>query len=131
MAAGFPGAVAAFDDSVRRIVVRQITQATRQVHPVATCLRAGGFAVTPRPAFRHPETGLWGVVAAEKDGQTYRVREHIVAVHGDATWTDVSSWFWSALAHPQQGPWLAVTVIEPARPRLTPAPSRPGSDRSP
>jgi len=111
-AAGFPGATAAFTDGRRRIVMRRITQATRKVHPIETCLRAGGFSVKPTPAQRHPQTGLWGMVRAEKDGRAYRVREHIVSADGAHGWTDVSAWYWDALLHPARGPWLAVTVIE-------------------
>lgn len=111
-AAGFPGTTAAFTDGERRIVLRRITQATRKVHPIETCLRAGGFSVKPAPALRHPQTGLWGMVRAEKEGRAYRVREHIVSADGARVWTDVSAWYWSALTHPGDGPWLAVTVIE-------------------
>jgi hypothetical protein len=25
----------------------------------------------------------------------------------------VSAWYWDALLHPGEGPWLAITVIEP------------------
>ncbi len=114
-AAGFPGATAAFTDGRRRIVMRRITQATRKVHPIESCLRAGGFFVKPAPALRHPQTGLWGMVRATKDGRAYRVREHIVSADGARVWTDVSAWYWHALIHPQAGPWLATTVIEPER----------------
>jgi hypothetical protein len=112
-AAGFPGATAAFGDGQRRIVMRRIAQATRKVHPIETCLRAGGFAVKPAPARRHPQTGLWGAVLATKDNRTLIVREHIVSRDGAHVWTDASAWYWDALLHPERGPWLAITVIEP------------------
>lgn len=113
-AADFPGATAAFVDGSRRLVLRRITQATRRIHPIESCLRAGGFAVKPAPALRHPQSGLWGVVRAEKDGRMYRAREHIVSADGSRVWTDASAWFWDAVLHPERGPWLAVTVIEAA-----------------
>lgn len=113
LARDFPGATAAFEDGSRRIIMRWVRQPTRRIHPIATCLRAGGFSITPRPAFRHADSGLWGVVAARKDGRTFRIREHIVTGDGTALWTDVSSWYWSALLHGGSGPWLAITVIEP------------------
>lgn len=113
----FPGTFAAFTDGRRRIVFRRIMQPTRKVHPAGDCLRAAGYAVRPAPAQRHPETGLWGVVRATKDGRVYQVREHIVDASGARAWTDVSAWYWSALVRPGDGPWLAITVIEPASPQ--------------
>lgn len=113
LAEGFPGAIASFDAEGTRIVMRRITQATRQLHPAETCLRAAGFSVRPLPARRHPETGLWGVVRAEKAGQVYLVREKIRSADGAHTWTDVSAWYWNALLYPERGPWIATTVIEP------------------
>ncbi|WP_442888896.1 archaeosortase/exosortase family protein [Congregicoccus parvus] len=110
--ADFPGAFAAFTDGRRRIVFRRIDQATRKVHPAEGCLRAAGFAVRPAPARRDAESGLWAVVEAERGGHALRVREQIRSVDG-SRWTDVSSWYWSALLRPDGGPWTAVTVIEP------------------
>lgn len=113
LAADFPGNIAAFEADGSRVVMRRIAQPTRQLHPVETCLRAGGYRVTPRPAFRHPESGLWGVVQAAKSGQSFRVRETVRSADGRTTWTDVSAWYWDALLHPDRGPWLAITAIEP------------------
>ncbi|MBE2213683.1 MAG: hypothetical protein IAE82_07420 [Opitutaceae bacterium] len=113
--AEFPGATAAFEDDTRRVVMRRVTQATRKLHPVAMCLRAGGFSVRPAPAWRHPHSGLWGVTRAAKDGRGLRVREQIASADGTRVWTDVSAWYWDALIRPQTGPWLAVTVIETDR----------------
>jgi exosortase/archaeosortase family protein len=110
--ADFPGAFAAFSDGRRRIVFRRIDQATRKVHPAEGCLRAAGFAVRPAPARRDAESGLWAVVEAERGGHALRVREQIRSADG-RRWTDVSSWYWSALLRPGGGPWTAVTVIEP------------------
>lgn len=111
-ASDFPGAVAAFEADGARVMMRRITQPTRKLHPIEACLRGAGYEVKPRPALRHPETGLWGVVHATKEGRAFRVREHIVSADGAHTWTDVSAWFWDALLHRERGPWLAITVIE-------------------
>ena len=117
LAAGFPGEVAAFEAHGARVVVRRIAQATRQVHPIAGCLKAGGFTVHPAPAWRHPQSGLWGVVHAEKNGRLFRVRERICSADGAHAWTDVSAWYWDAWLHPVRGPWTATVVIEPIRSR--------------
>lgn len=114
-AAGFPGSTAAFEAGGARVVMRRITQATRQVHPITACLKAGGFSTRPAPALRHPLSGLWGVVDAEKDGRRFRVRERICSADGTTTWTDVSAWYWDALLHPERGPWTVIVVIEPKR----------------
>lgn len=115
LAAGFPGSIAAFDADGARVVARQITQATRQMHPIASCLDAGGFDTRPAPALRHVQSGLWGVVLAEKDGRRYVARERICSADGAHTWTDVSAWYWDALLHPERGPWTALVVIESPR----------------
>jgi exosortase/archaeosortase family protein len=157
-AAGFPGAIAAFTDGTRRIVLRRVEQPTRKLHPAADCLRAAGFSVVPKPARRIPGSGLWAVVGARRDGDALSVREQIHDTQG-RLWTDVSAWYWSALWHPESGPWVAATVFEEAaadhgdtragraretaslpafgtiaaqdRRTPTPAPSRPGSDPNP
>lgn len=114
LASQFPGYVAAFEAGASRVIMRRVEQPTRKLHGVETCLRAGGYGVRPRPAWRHPTSGLWGVVHAAKGGRTFRVREQITTADGARTWTDVSGWYWGALRQADRGPWLAITVIEPA-----------------
>lgn len=112
MARDFPGAMAAFTDGERRLVVRVITRATRKVHPIADCLRAAGFVVRPVAARRDADGNLWAAIEAERNGETAFVRERFSDADG-GSWTDASTWFWAAWLHPDAGPWRAVTVFGP------------------
>jgi hypothetical protein len=72
-------------------------------------LRASGHQITERTI----ASGNWLTYYARKGNQTFHVREQIT--NGQQTWSSVSSWFWSAIFHPKDGPWLACTVITPFR----------------
>lgn len=111
-AAAFPGAIAHFQCGDRQVILRQANRATRKLHRSATCLRAAGFQTGPEAVERHGGTP-WSAYRATRGGRTIRVREQIRASRDPgATWTDVSLWFWHASLHPDEGPWLAVTVLE-------------------
>jgi hypothetical protein len=53
----------------------------------------------------------WGCFAASRGADELRVCERIEDASG-RSWSDASSWYWSALSG--EGPWLAVTTVEPA-----------------
>lgn len=106
----FPGAIARFTDGERVIVVRYVTQPTRQLHPAEDCFRGIGYRVErPRPMVdEHGDA--WSCFIASKDGRRAKVCEQI----HDATtgrWTDPSSWFWASQYG--GGPWWAMTVVTP------------------
>ncbi len=115
---GFPGRAGKFTDGEREILLRWVAEPSRRLHPSADCLRGAGASVRPLPAWRDRQGRLWGCQEMTRDGRRYRVRERIIASTcnaGDdtfAAWTDVSSWYWSALLGRTQGPWWAVTVAE-------------------
>ena len=112
LARDFPGAIAAFTDGERRIVFRQIQQATRKVHPIADCLRASGFTVRAVAAQRDQDGNLWAALEARGPATKLAVRERFTDSRGHA-WTEASAWYWAALLHPRDGPWLSVTVLAP------------------
>ncbi|MDP4623759.1 MAG: hypothetical protein NWT08_01340 [Akkermansiaceae bacterium] len=31
----------------------------------------------------------------------------------EAQWSEIPAWFWHAFLHPTDGPWKAITVMEP------------------
>jgi hypothetical protein len=66
---------------------------------------------------------LWAIFAAAKDSERLRVYERI---HNDSgeTWTDVSSWYWSALSQNGAGSWWAITVAEKERDSVNIGPSK-------
>jgi hypothetical protein len=107
----FPGAVARFTDGERVLILRQVQQPTRQLHPAADCFAALGYS-TSRP---HPVADVdgaqWSCFLASRDGNNLRVCERIHDSEGRA-WTDASAWFWAAQYG--GGPWWATTVVESA-----------------
>lgn len=112
-AAGFPGRIGVFKSGARTYVVRWVRVASRKLHPAADCLRAVGYESKPAPIFAEASGERWGVSTATRDSETVRVQERIVDAAG-RNWTDVSAWYWSAALGRSQGPWWAVTMIEPS-----------------
>jgi hypothetical protein len=110
-AGNFPGRIGRFTDGRREIIIRWVTEATRKLHPSSDCFQGLGYTVTPLAAHRDASGSLWASFAATKNSDRLRVYERI---HNDGgeTWTDVSSWYWSALRHEDAGPWWAFTVAE-------------------
>jgi hypothetical protein len=115
----FPGAIARFAAGREVLVLRHVTQPTRQLHPATDCFRAAGFAITAPRASTADDGAAWSCFVATRDGTRLRVCERIATVDGTASWTDASAWFWAALQSPRNGaqtavgPWWATTVITP------------------
>jgi hypothetical protein len=110
-ASDFPGRIGRFTDGNREIIIRWVTEATRKLHPSSDCFQGLGYTVKPLAAHRGANGSLWASFAATKDNNRLLVYERINNDSG-ATWTDVSSWYWSALRHEDSGPWWAFTVAE-------------------
>jgi hypothetical protein len=106
----FPGAVARFTDGERIVILRQVNRPTRQLHPARDCFAALGYRIDRPRVSTDAEGNAWSCFSAERDGRRMRVCERIHDGDG-RSWTDVSSWFWSAQYG--GGPWLAMTVVEP------------------
>jgi len=109
-ARGFPGRIARFHDGRRQLVLRYVDRATRQLHPASDCFRGSGYAVAPRPVRREADGRRSGCFAATRGTESLLVCERIDGP-GGRTWSDVSAWYWAALAG--DGPYWAVTVVEP------------------
>lgn len=111
---GFPGQIAKFTDGSRTILFRQVTKATRQLHPSSDCYKGNSFQLHPMAALRDKNGKVWSRFAALKDGRELEVREIVSDAKGH-TWSDTSAWYWSALLGKTQSPWLAVTVATVAK----------------
>lgn len=107
----FPGRIGRFTDGKREIVIRWVTEATRKMHFASDCFQGIGYSVKPLPVHRDENGSLWASFAANKGNERLRVFERI---HNDSgeSWTDVSSWYWSALRQENSGPWWAITIAE-------------------
>lgn len=113
--ATFPGSVARFTDGRREFIFRWITTGTRKLHSGADCFRGLGYTVTPAAPELGPHGERWSTFTAVRGAHRLRVRERITSPADGQSWTDVSAWYWSTLLRSTKGPWLAVTVAEPAK----------------
>jgi len=107
----FPGAIARLTDDRIQLVLRQVDQPTRMLHPAADCYRGVGYRIEAARLEDDARQRRWRCFDAIRDGQTLRVCERIVDTDGQA-YTDASSWFWAAMLGRSRGPWLAVTTAQ-------------------
>lgn len=105
----FPGRIARFSDGTRTWILRAVEQPTRRLHPAADCFKGLGYAVQPTGVHADRQGESWSCFRAEGRGRRLNVCERIHDGRG-GRWTDVSSWYWSAL-FAGQGPWWAVAVV--------------------
>jgi len=109
---GFPGKVGNFRCGDKQIILRYVTRATRKLHPAADCLRASGHSIGQVKIHTDADGRHWSGCEASKAGQRFFILERIIPMNsGKSEWTDVSSWHWHALLSPDNGPWLAITII--------------------
>lgn len=109
LARGFPGSVGRFHDGERQLVLRYVDRATRMLHPASDCFRGSGYAVAPRPVRREADGRRASCFTAARGTESLLVCERIDGP-GGRSWSDVSAWYWAALAG--EGPYWAITVVE-------------------
>jgi exosortase/archaeosortase family protein len=109
---GFPGRLARFTDGHRGVLLRWLPSPTRLLHPAADCFRGSGYATTPAPARLDGRGQRWACFDARRGVETLDVCERIFDGEG-RSWTDTSSWWWAAVLGRADGPYWAVTVVEP------------------
>jgi exosortase O len=107
----FPGQIAVFTTGKRRFVYRWVTQATRQLHPASTCYKASGYEIKWLPEYVDESNNKWSAFEATKGSEKLLVRERLYDAQGH-NWTDVSSWYWSAVLKQSISPWWSVSVAE-------------------
>lgn len=108
-AQGFPGEIARFTDGSREIVMRWIQRPSRKLHPAADCFKGAGYTTVPKPIRIDAVGQHWGCFSAKQNGTQLHVCERIYDTTGKS-WSDVSSWYWSAMLGNTPGPWWAVTI---------------------
>ena len=108
-AARFPGRMARLTDGEQVLVLREVRQPTRMLHPAADCYRGLGYRIAQAQLERDAQQRLWRCFVAERDSRRTRVCERIVDTNGQA-FTDPSSWFWAAQLGQSTGPWQAITT---------------------
>ncbi|MFM9923848.1 hypothetical protein VLK31_12725 [Variovorax sp. H27-G14] len=109
----FPGAIGRMTDGRQTLVLREVTQPTRMLHPAVDCYRALGYRIEQARLERDAQERMWRCFVAQRHGaQKIRVCERIVDAQGTA-FTDTSAWYWAAASGQSHGPWQAVTVARP------------------
>ncbi|NLW46234.1 MAG: hypothetical protein GXY86_02685 [Firmicutes bacterium] len=108
---GFPGQIGRFTDGTREIIIRWITQETRQLHPTIDCYKGLGYSIHPLPLYSDSRGILWGAYQVSHGKRNYLVKERIFD-QADNNWSDVSAWYWSALLNKTEGPWWSMVISE-------------------
>lgn len=111
----FPGSVARLTDGRQIVVLRQVHQPTRMLHPAADCYRGLGYRIEGERLERTANTDdapLQRCFTARKHGVALRVCEQIEDARGQR-FADTSAWYWAAVMGKSEGPWRAVTVTRP------------------
>jgi hypothetical protein len=109
-AARFPGQIGRFTDGTRTIILRAVRVPTRMLHPAADCFRGLGYSVEAPRVWKDAAGITWSCFTAVRHGKTRLVCERMYDRQGQA-WTDVSSWYWSAVLGRTERPWYAITVV--------------------
>ncbi len=107
----FPGKIEMYSFDGGIVILRQVNQMTRSVHPAQDCFKGAGYKVALKPHFVDAGKRMWGTFGAERGSENYRVRERIIGKTGGA-WTDVSSWFWAGVLGQTSGGWIVITLVE-------------------
>ena len=111
----FPGSVARLTDGRQIVVLRQVHQPTRMLHPAADCYRGLGYRIEAERLERSTvaeDAPVQRCFTARKHGVALRVCEQIEDARGQR-FADTSAWYWAAVMGKSEGPWRAVTVTRP------------------
>jgi exosortase/archaeosortase family protein len=124
----FPGVIARFAAGREVLVLRHVTQPTRQLHPAVDCFRAAGFAASAPRASTADDGRAWSCFIATRDGERLRVCERIEQVIDRNLTTARSATARSALRRPMpRGP--GPTCPPGTGPRCAHRPGRGGRPR--
>jgi hypothetical protein len=110
----FPGTLARLTDEHQVLVLREVRQPTRMLHPATDCYQALGYRIQAERLERDAQARVWRCFEATRGGTGTRlaVCERIEDAAGQS-WTDTSAWYWSASLGQSHGPWRALTVARP------------------
>jgi len=108
----FPGTLARLTDGRQVLVLRQVNQPTRMLHPATDCYRGLGYRIHNEQLEVQADHARWRCFVAERGDHAVRVCERIEDAHGQG-FTDASAWYWASVAGQSSGPWRAMTVATP------------------
>lgn len=118
-AKSFPGSISIHRWGDDQVILRQVTMATRRLHPSHDCLRAAGYKTTDSVVVRSNDGSEWSRFTATLGDVSLIIHERILSEQDGSSWTDVPSWYWAAVRHPLNGPWRAETLISRVDRNLT------------
>ena len=107
--------MARLTDGRQIVVLRQVHQPTRMLHPAADCYRGLGYRIEAERLERSTvaeDAPVQRCFTARKHGVALRVCEQIEDARGQR-FADTSAWYWAAVMGKSEGPWRAVTVTRP------------------
>jgi exosortase/archaeosortase family protein len=107
----FPGEIRRFTDGERELIIRYVTTATRKLHPATDCFSAIGYSIKPLPLKIDEHGQKSSCFTAIKSDEKLNVCERIYTENGE-NWTDVSSWYWSAISNVNENGYWAITIAE-------------------
>ena len=106
----FPGRIARFAAGDKQVVIRWVSAPTRRLHPASHCFAGTGHRIAARPMRVTRAGAPMSCFSASKGAETLEVCEQITDLDGGA-WSDVSSWYWSALVAPAGTSWWSYVVV--------------------
>lgn len=107
----FPGRIASFKNGDRSLILREVDRPTRMLHSAKDCYQAMGYQVKSMPIVKKMDGTFWSRSSAERGGDSVVIRERIISMDGQS-WTDVSSWYWSAVMGKSRGAWYSITEVD-------------------
>ena len=108
----FPGTLARLTDGQSVLVLRNVRQPTRMLHPATDCYQGLGYRIAAQQLELDADDQLWRCFEALRAGRQLRVCERIVDAQGRG-FTDTSAWYWAAALGQSHGPWQAITIARP------------------
>ena len=112
-AKNFPGRLLVYRAGNDTLIIRDVTKATRMLHPSYHCLKAEGFTISDSRLAIDENGNSHASYQAHLNDEAYLVSEVIKSSDGKRYWSDVSAWYWHALFNPNSGPWVAETLLTP------------------
>ncbi len=115
----FPGATGSYtlkEQSGQSVFFRYTEKPTRMLHSAEGCYRASGYKTEFTDNIKVSVTELsseplpWSQFRIKEGETPFLIRQCIVSLSADITYSDVPSWYWQTMfSSDDKGPWLAIT----------------------
>lgn len=109
---GFPGKIGRFSDGRREIIMRQVSESTRKLHPASDCFKAIGYHIKPIAIEQNKQGVNMGCFLASKQSSILHVCEYITNHSKTKSWSDVSSWYWDVFFNKDDSLWWSYVIAQ-------------------